>query len=255
MSFVGHQYNLYLAAVYTNQYMPGQKQYDVFNEREKTVTAEIPNVLESFHYVGAQRFVDDMRKNDAKIFLDSGAFSAYTLGVKLRVEDYVGYILRNQDILRQDGGAVMASVLDGIGDPLETWRNQSAMEALGFRPLPCFHAGEDERYLEHYVANYEYITLGGMVGVSTKQLCTWLDRVWGRYLIDGSVARVLKSTALVSRRAQSWRGIRGTRLIRRPGSSLHRLAQLNTRSMVRFQYQIRVHHATTRDSTLPHLRR
>jgi len=60
------------------------------------------------------------------------------------------------------------------------------MEMRGVRPLPCFHAGEDERYLEYYVANYEYITLGGMVGSSTKQLCIWLDRMWERYLTDGS---------------------------------------------------------------------
>jgi hypothetical protein len=60
------------------------------------------------------------------------------------------------------------------------------MELRGCKPLPCFHAGEDERYLEWYVANYEYITLGGMVGSSTKQLCIWLDRMWERYLTDGS---------------------------------------------------------------------
>lgn len=184
---IGLQYNLYLAAVYTNNYMRGQRLYEDFNDREKLVAdTGLPHILESWHYVGAQRYVDAMRANGAQIFLDSGAFSAYTLGVKLRVEDYVGYIQKNIDILRKDDGVVMASVLDGIGDPLETWRNQTAMEAMGFRPLPCFHAGEDERYLEHYVRNYEYITLGGMVGVSTKQLCTWLDRVWGNYLVDGS---------------------------------------------------------------------
>lgn len=80
----------------------------------------------------------------------------------------------------------MASVLDGIGDPLETWQNQQRMEQHGAKPLPCFHAGEDERYLEWYVQNYPYITLGGMVGSSTKQLAVWLDRIWDRYLVDGS---------------------------------------------------------------------
>jgi hypothetical protein len=80
----------------------------------------------------------------------------------------------------------MASVLDGIGDPQLTYENQLAMESHGVRPLPCFHAGEDERYLEWYVKNYDYITLGGMVGSSTKQLMIWLDRMWDKYLTDGS---------------------------------------------------------------------
>src|SRR5699024_10416375 len=46
--------------------------------------------------------------------------------------------------------------------------------------------GEDERYLEWYVQNYDYITLGGMVPISTPQLFHWLDRIWEKYLIDGS---------------------------------------------------------------------
>ena len=178
--------NVYMAAVYSNSYMPGMNRYVKLTEHEQNLVRGIPNILESWHYVGKQSFVDHMRNNGAKIFLDSGAFSAYTLGVTLSVETYCDYIKRNMDILRVDGSCIMASVLDGIGDPLQTWRNQQEMELRGFRPLPCFHAGEDERYLEWYVKNYEYITLGGMVGSSTKQLCIWLDRIWDRYLTDGS---------------------------------------------------------------------
>ncbi len=181
--------NVFLAAVYTNNYLPGQKLYEDLNDFEKQlIDTKIlrHSILESWHYVGKQRYVDQMRANQAKIFLDSGAFSAYTLGVELSVKEYCEYIQRNSDIIRVEDGSVMASVLDGIGDPLQTWRNQYEMELRGVRPLPCFHAGEPEEYLEHYVRNYDYITLGGMVGSSTKQLMIWLDRVWDRYLVDGS---------------------------------------------------------------------
>lgn len=183
---------VYMAAVYTNHVRKGQRTYEDLNDHEKSLVQAVPNILESWHYVGKQSFVDHMRNDNAKIFLDSGAFSAFNLKIKLSVEEYCDYIKRNMDILRVDGNAVMASVLDGIGDPLETWRNQQEMELRGVRPLPCFHAGEDERYLEHYVKNYEYITLGGLVGSSTKQLQIWLDRVWSRYLTDGSGRARLK---------------------------------------------------------------
>lgn len=178
--------NIYMAAVYTNSYRQGQNRHVKLTDHEKDLVAKIPHILESWHYVGKQKYVDEMRADHAQIFLDSGAFSAYTLGVELKVSDYCDYIQRNRDILRVEDGVVMASVLDGIGDPLQTWRNQYEMELRGVKPLPCFHAGEDEKYLEHYVANYEYITLGGMVGSSTKQLCIWLDRMWDKYLTDGS---------------------------------------------------------------------
>lgn len=178
--------NVFMAAVYTNSYRQGQNRYVKLTDHEKYLVGQIPHILESWHYVGKQKYVDEMRADNAQIFLDSGAFSAYTLGVELSVEDYCNYIKRNMDILRVEDGVVMASVLDGIGDPLQTYRNQLEMEMRGCKPLPCFHAGEDERYLEHYVANYEYITLGGMVGSSSKQLSIWLDRMWERYLTDGS---------------------------------------------------------------------
>lgn len=192
--------HIYMAAVFSNSYMPGMNRYVKLTERECEVVTTLPNILESWHYVGKQSFVDHMRTNKAQIFLDSGAFSALTLGIDLKVSDYVDYIVRNWDIIRGEGpGNMMASVLDGIGDPHQTYRNQMEMEyrfkedhGVDWRPLPCFHAGEDERYLEYYVANYDYITLGGMVGSSTKQLMVWLDRVWDRFLTDGSGRPKLK---------------------------------------------------------------
>lgn len=183
--------NIFMAAVFSNSYMPGMNRYIKLNEREKEVVENLPHILESWHYVGKQSFVDHMRNNNAQIFLDSGAFSAWTLGVTLSIEEYCNYITRNRDILRTEDGAVMASVMDGIGDPLQTYRNQLEMEARGVTPLPCFHFGEDERFLDYYVENYEYITIGGMVGKSVATLNTWLDRVWPR-MVDGSGKPKLK---------------------------------------------------------------
>lgn len=178
--------NLYLAAVFTNQYMRGQKQYPHFNDRECHVVNNLPHVLESYHYVGKQRFVDEMRENGKRVFLDSGAFSAKSLGVDIDIDAYCDYIRRNWDVIAVEDGVLMASVLDGIGDPLKTWQNQLYMEAKGAPPLPCFHFGEDERYLEWYVQRYPYITIGGMVRTSAEDVMQWLDRIWDRYLLDGS---------------------------------------------------------------------
>lgn len=178
--------NLYLAAVYTNGFRKGQSTYPKLNEREAQIVDTIPNILESYHYVHRQKAVDEMRADGAQVFLDSGAFSAWNMGATISLPKYCNYIQENEDIIRKDEGVIMASVLDGIGDPLQTYRNQLEMEARGVRPLPCFHFGEDERYLEFYIANYPYITLGGMVGKTVEQLITWLDRIWERYIIDGS---------------------------------------------------------------------
>lgn len=178
--------NLFLAAVYTNAYKPGQNRYLKLTEHEQALVRNLPNILESYHYIGSQRIVDQMRADNAKVFLDSGAFSAFTLGATIDLPEYCNYINRNRDLWRVEDGDMMCSVLDGIGDPLKTYQNQLAMEQLGAKPLPCFHFGEDERYLEWYVANYSYITIGGMVGKPSETLRVWLDRIWEKYMIDGS---------------------------------------------------------------------
>lgn len=171
---------VYIAGLYTSNFHAGSTYYEQLTERERQGHDGCVDRLESYHYIGKQAYVDRIRERGDKVFLDSGAFSAFTLGKQIDLPAYCDYIKRNSDII------LMASVLDGIGDPLATYRNQLAMEELGTRPLPCFHYGEDERYLEYYIANYEYITIGGMVPISTPQLILWLDRIWAKYLTDGS---------------------------------------------------------------------
>src|SRR5690606_17671310 len=109
---------------------------------------------------------------------DSGAFSAFTKGVEIDIGDYCRFINRHKESFR------VASVLDSIGDPKKTFENQKEMERQGTAPLPCFHYGDDEWYLKHYLDNYEYITLGGMVPIDTRSLRVWLDRLWSQFLTD-----------------------------------------------------------------------
>lgn len=178
--------NLYTAAVCHNRFLEGQYKYLKLNDVEKQIIHSLPNVLESYFYIQDQNNVDSIRNSGVKIFLDSGAFSAFTLGAVLSIEEYCNYIKTNIDIIRRDDTVDMFSVLDSIGNAEETYKNQKHMEYLGCRPIPCFHSGEPEEYLQHYVENYSYIALGGLVGGSAIQLTNWLDGIWEKYLIDGS---------------------------------------------------------------------
>ena len=179
--------NLYIAGLFTASFQPGKNAFDTnLNDIEKMAVGSVDNYLESYHYIHKDTYRDHIRNLGRKVFLDSGAFSAFSLGVKVDLPAYCRWIHENADIIRNEDGVVMASVLDGIGDPLLTWQNQQAMEQLGATPLPCFHWGEDERYLEWYVSRYPYITLGGLVPISKPQQKEWLDRIWDKYLTDGS---------------------------------------------------------------------
>lgn len=180
--------NLYNAGIYTAGFSYHSTLWNRLTENEKYQRryAGERNILESFHYIGRQRSVDMIRRDGHKVFLDSGAFSMWSLGAHVDIAAYCDYIKRNDDIIRKEDGVLMASVMDAIGDAEGTLQNQNLMESMGVRPLPCFHFGEDPKYLEHYAANYEYMTLGGMVAQETWQLKLWLDEIWEKYLTDGS---------------------------------------------------------------------
>lgn len=172
---------LFNAGIFTSNFDKRGTVYAKLDDNEKIKRDSCANFLESYHYIHSQRYVDKIRTEGVKVFLDSGAFSAYTQKVTIDLPKYCEYIHANADIIE------CASVLDAIGtadSATDTWRNQDAMERLGVRPLPCFHYGEPIEVLKYYAANYEYITIGGMVPISTPQLRIWLDRIWADVLTD-----------------------------------------------------------------------
>lgn len=177
---------IYLAGTCTFGIAKDQLQYRKLLPEETVIADAVKHRLDSYHYVGTARKVNEMRHAGVKIFLDSGAFSAYTLGQTIDLEEYCRYIHENDDLIRREDGILMASVLDDIGDEYKTYCNQLRMEELGVKPLPTFHTNEDTRYLDYYAANYEYLSLGGMVGAGPAQLQIWLDRMWNNHLLDGA---------------------------------------------------------------------
>jgi hypothetical protein len=180
---------LYLAALYTSNFHQRSQAYMRAAPAEKAARDGVKYLLESYHYIHKEQYVERIRSDSAKVFLDSGAFSAFTKNAEIDIPTYVEYVKKNWDIIEKVDNIGLFSVLDKIGDKeggLGTYRNQMYMEHLGVKPLPCFHYGEDERYLEWYIQNYSYITIGGMVPITTPQLFLWLDRIWDRYLTDGA---------------------------------------------------------------------
>lgn len=113
------------------------------------------------------------------LFLDSGAFSAWTQGVTIDIQQYIDFIKVNEYAIS------FYANLDVIGDPEGTLANQRTMEAAGLTPVPVYHYGEPERYLRDYVRDYQYIAIGGMVGKPNKALQQWLDPLWANHLVDG----------------------------------------------------------------------
>lgn len=126
------------------------------------------------------------KSNEVNLFLDSGAFSAWTQGIQIDIQEYIDFIKEHKDIIE-----VYANLdVIGIGgkQPNQqtaemTLKNQKIMEDAGLHPIPAFHFGEPFEFLENYVKNYDYIALG-VAGNSGVKLIPWLDICFGDYICD-----------------------------------------------------------------------
>lgn len=129
-----------------------------------------------------------MNSNKINVFLDSGAFSAWSKNIQIDINEYIQFIKKHQSFLSHYAN------LDVIGDPVATWENQKKMEEEGLSPMPCFHFGEDIKYLTKYylTGKYKYIALGGMVGNHSGVLIEWLDNLFSNYLCDKQGSPIIK---------------------------------------------------------------
>ena len=132
--------------------------------------------LLSYHYYKNQDldavFKEKFVEPYPQVFIDSGAYSAFSIGAEIDIKEYAAWLYRYKHLV------TVYSNLDSIGNAAKTLENQKRLEDMGLRPLPVFHTGEPWSYLEHYIENYRYIALGGMVPYlkDHKKLMPWLIR-------------------------------------------------------------------------------
>lgn len=132
------------------------------------------NILGSFFEANNNKKNIDAFFNNkyAKLrFIDSGAYSAFTRGIEINIDDYIDFITEyiNKDMIYAN--------LDIIGDWEATEKNQRYMESKGLNPLPTFHYGTPLDKLKEMIKEYDYIALGGLVplALQRKKLQNWLD--------------------------------------------------------------------------------
>lgn len=118
------------------------------------------------------------RASDCEVFIDSGAYSAFTHKAEISLSDYISF-------LHAAKPSVYAT-LDKIGDAIVTWENTKLMEAEGLKPLPAYHASSDIGALDKILENYDRFAIGGLVPYTKarkmKLLVQVLDKIWARVI-------------------------------------------------------------------------
>lgn len=96
---------------------------------------------------------------DQRLMIDSGAFTAFTSGKPIKLEEYAAYLKH------WEGAWDYAMSLDVIGDPKGTAKNLAALEALGVPVLPVYTAKAGMAELRALARDHDYVAYGGLVGV------------------------------------------------------------------------------------------
>jgi len=143
-------------------------------------------LLDTFNVRYAFDLIMNRMDKKVELFLDSGAFSAWSRGVEIDIDEYITFIKEhsniisiyaNLDVIGGDAG------VPGEETARRTLENQRIMEEAGLSPLPVFHYGEPYEYLERYVEEYDYIALG-VAGNSGTKLIPWLNECFSKYICD-----------------------------------------------------------------------
>lgn len=119
-------------------------------------------------------------------FLDSGAYSAWTRGVKINIDEYIEFIKAHSDCIS------VYATLDDLEDPEISYNNWQYMRSKGLNPLPVFHAHAPIEYLLAYMKETDYIAIGALAKTTTNTRLKHLDRIWGGYLTDKSGYPIIK---------------------------------------------------------------
>lgn len=97
-----------------------------------------------------------------ELLVDSGAFTAHTLGFEYSVDEYCEWVkthpLKPERYIQ----------LDVIGDEIETVKNLEVMVNSGTNPIPVFTRGSSLETLERMYQIAPFIAIGGLVGTKNN---------------------------------------------------------------------------------------
>lgn len=137
------------------------------------------------------------------LVLDSGAFTAWSKGQPVDIDEYCAYIKHNAegidhyvalDVIPGEFGRVPTPA-EVEASAAQGWENLLYMQREGLDPVPVFHQGEQFKWLHRMIAHgCKYIGISPANDRTTGQKRVWLDRVFTE-IVDKDGWPVVKTHA------------------------------------------------------------
>lgn len=117
-----------------------------------------PRILISYAYLQGHPSLAKFAGDD--LIVDSGAFTAWSLGKPVQIEKYADYLVENRKHIDH------AVALDVIGDWKQSAKNYDRLASMlaGRVPMvPIWHIGSPLSEMERLCREYDYVAIGGAV--------------------------------------------------------------------------------------------
>jgi len=126
--------------------------------------------------------------------LDSGAYTVSRSNRTIDIDKYAEFV--KEHIKLFDNCLNLDVIQSGKKDLAETakgsYHNWKYLRQQGVNAIPVFHLGTDEKWLERYLKQTDYICIGAIANLDTSQRIKGLDRIWKDYLTDSNGMPKLK---------------------------------------------------------------
>jgi hypothetical protein len=139
--------------------------------RSKVAPWKVP-ILISYAYWN-ENIVKALKKWEGsyRLYLDSGAFTAYKQGKEVNFEEYCAFVKSPPVPIER------YFMLDKIGDPKVTKINLEKMLKKGLKPVPIFTRGEDIKELDGFYQCSSLVGLGGIAGTqNANKYVKWFEQ-------------------------------------------------------------------------------
>ena len=121
-----------------------------------------------------ERLFSLVEKKEIQILIDSGAFTAYTLGKPIDLKEYCAWLHEYKKYFWN------YFQLDVIRESDKTFNNYISMRKEGLAPIPIFTLGSKQKQLDKYFEYTDFVGIGGLVGSKMGEyipkLCAYFNK-------------------------------------------------------------------------------
>jgi hypothetical protein len=132
------------------------------------------------------------KRPEISIMLDSGAFTAWTQGKPVDLDEYIAFIKEykdrldcyiNLDVIPGKPGQHSLSKEEVTEAAEQGWENWLYMKKHGLDPVPVFHQGEDIEFLKRMIEETDYVGISPQEDLREATKDQWLRQVF-KFLDD-----------------------------------------------------------------------